>query len=245
MVLVHTGLLTAFLGLISTLKPLAFAGLRKRRHGLGLLAAGVAIALVGWNLPAGTTQVKTARSELDRFVPAHQFSEFHSIRVNAPKEQVYEAIKKVRADEIFLFRTLTWMRRFGQPGPESILNAPESMPIVEVATRTTFLTLADRPGDELVVGTTVLRPRGAPAPKSADEFQQLTQPGFALAAMNFRLEDSGANSTLVSTETRVYATDDSARRRFARYWRTIYPGSAFIRRMWLGAIKRRAESVIL
>jgi hypothetical protein len=41
--------------------------------------------------------------------------------------------------------------------------------------------------------------------------------------------------------THVFATD-TARRRFALYWRIIYPGSAFIRRMWLQAIKRRAET---
>ncbi len=29
--------------------------------------------------------------------------------------------------------------------------------------------------------------------------------------------------------------------RFAIYWRVIYPGSALIRRMWLDAIRRRAE----
>ncbi len=47
---------------------------------------------------------------------------------------------------------------------------------------------------------------------------------------------------LVTAETRVYATDASARRRFARYWRVIYPGSALIRRRWLRAMKRRAEA---
>src|SRR5207249_1334734 len=32
-------------------------------------------------------------------------------------ERVFQAIKEVRADEIFLFRTLTWTRWFGRPGP--------------------------------------------------------------------------------------------------------------------------------
>jgi hypothetical protein len=58
--------------------------------------------------------------------------------------------------------------------------------------------------------------------------------------MNFRLEDEG-ETCLVSTETRVQTTDASSRRRFAMYWFVIYPGSALIRRMWLRAIKRRAE----
>jgi len=30
------------------------------------------------------------------------------------------------------------------------------------------------------------------------------------------------------------------RRRFAAYWRLIYPGSALIRRSWLRAIRQRA-----
>jgi hypothetical protein len=65
-------------------------------------------------------------------------------------------------------------------------------------------------------------------------------PGFALAAMNFVVTPDGANGSIVSTETRVYATSVLARRRFAAYWRVIYPGSALIRRMWLRAIEHRA-----
>jgi len=38
----------------------------------------------------------------------------------------------------------------------------------------------------------------------------------------------------------VFANSPSARRRFAAYWRVIYPGSAIVRRMWLRAIARRA-----
>jgi hypothetical protein len=46
----------------------------------------------------------------------------------------------------------------------------------------------------------------------------------------------------VTTETRILATDDGARRRFGAYWRVIYPGSALIRIGWLDAIRRRAET---
>ena len=62
------------------------------------------------------------------------------------------------------------------------------------------------------------------------------------AAMNLRIEDAGPAACTLTTETRVYATDTSTRRHFAFYWRVIYPGSALIRRMWLRAIARRAES---
>jgi hypothetical protein len=67
-------------------------------------------------------------------------------------------------------------------------------------------------------------------------------PGFAAATMNFRIEDADPTSCMLTTETRVYATDISTRRVFAGYWRVIYPGSALIRRMWLRAIAQRAES---
>jgi hypothetical protein len=39
----------------------------------------------------------------------------------------------VTADEIALFRTLTWLRRFGRPGPESMLNPPPHVPVLDVA----------------------------------------------------------------------------------------------------------------
>jgi uncharacterized SAM-binding protein YcdF (DUF218 family) len=58
--------------------------------------------------------------------------------------------------------------------------------------------------------------------------------------MNFLIAPDGPDGSVVSTETRVFATSPAARRRFAAYWRVIYPGSAIIRRMWLRAIRRRA-----
>jgi len=64
---------------------------------------------------------------------------------------------------------------------------------------------------------------------------------FASATINFRIEDAGPAACTLTTETRVYATDASTRRRFALYWRVIYPGSALIRRMWLRAVARRAK----
>jgi hypothetical protein len=161
---------------------------------------------------------------------------------------VYQALKSVTAEEIVLFRTLTWLRRFGLPGPESILDPPAHVPLLNVATRTSFLVLAEEPDREIVLGTLVAappgwRPSGKPTPDGFRAFFVTTNhPGFAPAAMNFRIEDAGPAACMLTTETRVYATDTSTRRRFALYWRVIYPGSALIRRMWLRAIARRAES---
>ncbi len=245
-VVVYTGLLAAFLGFVSFLRPLRFLGIATRPRGLILFGCGLLIVLIGFCLPVRETRIGAPQTQLDSFVPVWQFHEFHSLRVNAPPVQVYRAIKEVRAKEIRFFATLTWIRRFGRPGPESVLNAPETMPLLEVATRTSFLLLAEVPQHEIVLGTLVAappgwRPKGRPTPEG---FKALKEPGFALAAMNFRLEDAASNGTIITTETRVYATDASTRRRFAPYWRTIYPGSALIRRMWLRAIKQRAEAYL-
>lgn len=242
---VYAGLAVAFLGGISILTPLAFLGIHSRFAALSFFVIGLIMILVGATLPPKETRVAAPQTRLDEFVPFYQFHEFHSTRIHAPTDLVFQAIKEVRADEIFLFRTLTWIRRFGRSSRESILNPSRGLSLLDVATRSGFLLLAEEPDRELVFGMAVIMPAGfrwgrAPLP---EDFKRIRQPGFALAVMNFRLAEGGAGLTLLTTETRIYATDLPTRRRFARYWRVIYPGSAFIRRMWLRAIRRRAEIV--
>ena len=195
--------------------------------GLIALAAGLPIGLlvsaIGFALPAEEKRITKPASHLDEFAPVWQFNEVHRIHVDAPPARVYAAMRAVRAEEILLFRTLTWIRRFGRPLPEGILNPGDKDPIIDIATRGGFEMLIDEPPRELVIATTVLRSRR----------------GRAEAWMNFRITPDEGGS-LVSTETRVYANTAWARRRFSNYWRVIYPGSALIRRMWLRAIERRA-----
>lgn len=201
--------------------------------------------MIGVNLPAGEKKIAARETLLDDFVPAYQFDELHSIQIKAPRERVYAAIRDVTPNEISLFATLTWIRRLGRSEKESILNPPPNEPILSLAMRTSFMKLAEEPDREIVVGTLVAAPKGVRPKKDStpDDFKALHTPGFALAAMNFRLADTGNGETLLTTETRVYATDASTRRKFAAYWRVIYPGSSLIRVMWLRAIRRRAEKM--
>src|SRR5229473_1397624 len=136
-------------------------------------------------------------ARLDEFAPEHQFNEVHGIRIRAPRNRAYRAIKEVTAGDL---------------------------------------------EQEIVVGAVVLAPAGVKKPRTPEQFKQIADPGFAKATMSFRIEDAGDGTCLVSTETRVHATDAPARRRFGRYWALIRPASGFLRRMWLRAIKRRAES---
>lgn len=173
-------------------------------------------------------------------MPVWHFRERHSIRISAPPARVFAAIKEVRAKEIFFFNVLVWIRRGGRNGPESILNPGATAPLLDVATRSGFIYLADDAPRELVIGTVVIAPAGPRRTLTPETLKTPPAPGFAVGAVNFLVTPEGPNASLVSTETRVFANSPSARRRFARYWRVIYPGSALIRVMWLRAVRRRA-----
>src|SRR5215468_3023933 len=58
--------------------------------------------------------------------------------------------------------------------------------------------------------------------------------------MEFRFEPIPAG-TVLSTETRILATDPGTRRSFAAYWFLIRPSSSAIRREVLAVVARRAE----
>jgi hypothetical protein len=243
-VLVYLGLIIVLLACISLVKPLRFLGIHSRSRAAMLLGGALLLSGAGFAWPAKETRIAQPQTQLDQFAPAYQFGELHATRVAASCSRTYAAIKGVRADEIFLFRTLTWIRRFGRAGPESILKPSERSPLLEVATRTSFVLLAEEPGREVVVGTAVATPPGFKLgrPPVPEDFKDLHAPGFAIAAMNFLVSDAGPDACLVTTETRVFATDESTQRKFGYYWRVIYPGSALLRIMWLRAIKRRAET---
>ena len=62
--------------------------------------------------------------------------------------------------------------------------------------------------------------------------------GSVRIVANFLAEALPDGRTRLSTETRVAAVDDDARRAFRRYWRLVGPFSALIRRRWLAAARR-------
>ena len=240
--IVYSGLVVTAAGLILFIKPIERLHVTSRSQALAIAGIGAVILGVGLTIPASESRVTRVETRLDEFVPIWQFSELHTMRIAAPPAQVFDAIRNVRASEISLFNALTWIRRGGGRAPESILNAGDTVPLLDVATRSGFIYLADDAPREIVVGTVVVAPSGARGALTPETFKTRLAPGFALAAMNFLVTPEGQNASIVSTETRVYANSTGARRRFAGYWRVIYPGSALIRVMWLRAVRRRATA---
>jgi len=177
---------------------------------------------------------------LDRFLPDYDVHEVHSIRVRAQPLAIHRALFEVTANEVWLFRALMTVRGLGARGADG------SRPIVEGAQAGGFAILLDEPGRELVLGVMgrfwQLRQRSIRRIGSPAEFVSFAEPGYARAAMNFLIEPEDGGACRLTTETRVRATDARARRAFRAYWTFVHPGSAFIRRMWLRAIRRRAQA---
>lgn len=182
---------------------------------------------------------------LDMVMPAWDVRDAHRLRIGAPPERVYAAVKAVTVADVPVMMFLLGVRTLPArlTGGRRRVRAADR-PLLEGILGEGFTLLAERPAQELVVGTIgqfwKLRGGARREAGDAEAFAGFREVGFAKAAMNFMLRPV-EGGTLLSTETRVAATDAAARRAFRRYWRVIYPGSALIRWVWLRAIKRRAE----
>lgn len=251
-VLLYSGLVLLALGSVSLVRPLSFLGIATRLHALVVFVAGLVAAAVALLVPPPAARAGArGPARIDEFAPQFQFGEFHERIVRATPERVFRAIHEVPAGDIRLFRLLTWIRSPRLPwtkAPESIMNPRPKVPILDTALKSGFVLLAEEKDREIVLGTFVARPRGsqialgADAAETSRRFAALSAPGYAKAAMNFRVEPGPDGSCRLTTETRIYATDAATARRFATYWRFILPGSAILRVTWLHAIAARAES---
>src|SRR5438552_2737624 len=90
---------------------------RARWTGRGVHSTIMTPGLIGTSLWPMSAH-PTGMSRLEEFAPAYEFNEVHRIRIRAPRIRIYRSFKEVTAGEITLFRTLTWIRRFGRAGPE-------------------------------------------------------------------------------------------------------------------------------
>ena len=240
--LLYAAAVVASLGSLSLFGGL---GRTERRRGVLALVAGLLLAAVALVLPAPLRRAARRRTRLDELVPLWQFSERHATRVRASPERVEAAVRAVTAGEVRLFRLLTALRnprRLWRRQPASLLAPPAGRPLLETALASGFVLLAEEPGRELVLGLVLVAPPTTLRENlTPSRFRDLAEPGYAKAALAFQIDDEGGGWTALVTETRVFATDPGTARRFALYWRAIYPGSALLRRTWLRAIRRRAE----
>jgi hypothetical protein len=176
-----------------------------------------------------------ATTLIDEVVPEFDFGIRHARRVDAPPERVVAAIEGYRlggaASLLLKFR--------GVRLPAGTMR--------DVLTRSGFTVLAERPGLEVVAGTTgqfwKLREQAhIEAPLDLQSFRAFDRPGWAQGAISLRIEPLEDEWTDLITETRVRCADGAARRRFTIYWLLIRVFSGWLRRDFLRRIARMAEA---
>jgi hypothetical protein len=189
--------------------------------------------------------------KLDDFMPHYHFNEVHRLRVRAQPEVVFQAVKTLSVSEmpklvhgLMVLRGLPakLLGTFHEP-PASEKNG--KMTFLEEMLSADFILLAETPGREVVLGLVGEFWRMAPravVQSSSEAFLRFEAPGYAKVAANL-LVTAEKGGAWLQTETRILAMDKTSRRKFGRYWFVIALGSGLIRRLWLRAIKRKAETV--
>jgi hypothetical protein len=167
--------------------------------------------------------------------------------VRADPARAFRALSEVTPGEIRLLGLLMGIRslpsRLLGRGPR---RSDLRRPVLDVALGAGFVRLAEDEPHELVLGAAgrfwTLAPGQCVPLAGPEAFRTFAAPDHVRTTMDFRVLETGPGACRVTTETRIAATDASARRKFGLYWSLVHPGSALIRRMWLRAIKRRAEA---
>jgi hypothetical protein len=184
-------------------------------------------------------------SRLDELLPNFDVEIIHTRRVGASPAGAVAAARAATPGEMPLVRFLYALRS----APAVLTRArrlprDKGRPQWEQMLESGFVSLADEE-DEIVLGYAGQPWKlsgGSPAGvRSAAAWEGFATPGYVKAAMSFRAE-AAEGGALLTTQTRVLATDEVSRRRFGRYWRVIRPGSSLIRLSWLRAAARRAEA---
>jgi len=157
---------------------------------------------------------------IDDLVPEYDAREVHSVALAVDPARAVEAALAVTVASDAIVATLLRLR--GLRGTGTIGDSFARMGFEEL----------ERNDHEVVFDASGMpwRPRGG-----IRRFDDAAL-GSVRVATDFRSD--GARLT---TETRVAAIDDAARRAFLRYWRVVGPFSALIRRRWLAAASAAAQ----
>ena len=179
---------------------------------------------------------------IDEFLPNPDFRAAYQIRINAPRSVVYESLLHSDFSELWLTRFLMTLRT-GKRMPRHRIpgDLRQRLP------GTGFLILEEVPDDELVIGVAgrFWRPDGGRClDLTASNFIEFSRTGYAKVAWNFKLRTDSpeAESTILSTETRIKCFGPTALWKFRLYWSLVGPFSGLIRKAILKQVTTNAES---
>jgi hypothetical protein len=169
------------------------------------------------------------------------------VTVDAPPKRVFTAVRELTPAELspLIFWMLDIRNLPAKLTGNHVPTAVQPGPFLDQLYKGGFIPLAEVPGCEIVFGLVgqfwKLAGGEDPHIPSPGAFLAFDDPAYAKVAANLLVSVDEQGCTRCSTETRIHVPDPQTRRKFATYWRIISMGSAFIRVLWLKAIKRKAE----
>jgi hypothetical protein len=236
------GIVLTLIGLISLVRPLRFLFVINRKIAAAVCCGGLLLSATCllWQVPLFHSEV--SRQHIDTLMPDYSFREYHEVRVQASSNQVMQAVHEVSISDIPTVRFLLRLRALAGGKREDIDHSRQEKPHPESQSTQDSGFFSDT--NEFASGMIMKTWASANPPPmtTAEQFISFKDSGYVKVAFNFYVKSLGNGKTLLSSETRIHANDDKARRIFGRYWRIIYPGSAITRRVWLDAVAARAES---
>ena len=195
---------------------------------------------------------------LDKYLPEYDFTEVHTIKINSSAETAYKSMLETTMKEIhwfvgfllnlralpekFVGRKENWQSSGAFPGDKSLFTQ---------MLKNSFTKIDEQAPREVVFGLIVPGSIGRVWKESSGQILQspdaatflaFNNPDFLHVIANFSIDPANEPGfVIVRTESRTKGLSEKARRNFRPYWFIIRPWSGLIRRLWLKAIRRRAE----
>ena len=180
--------------------------------------------------------------DLDDVVPVADHVTRQSRVIDAPPSVVWEELHRLQLSSLPVSLLLSSVRAlpillFGKGRRRGGLDRT-FLDVVPIPV------LSSEPPSAVVFGGPIQAWRlfGGTTPPALDAaaLRDWSEPGWVKVGMEFRLTPA-VGGTRLTCETRVVATDPATRRRFARYWLVVRPGSSAIRWELLTAVALRSE----
>jgi multisubunit Na+/H+ antiporter MnhB subunit len=236
------GIIITLIGLISLIRPLRFLFVFNRKIAAAVCCGGLLLSAICLLWPVPLLHSEGSQQHIDALMPEYSFREYHEVQVQASPNYVMQTMRQVSISDIPTVRFLLRLRELAGGKREDIDHSRQKKSLSESQSTQDSGFFSD--ANEFVSGkimkswVTAIPPRMT----TAEQFISFKDSGYIKVAFNFYVKNLGNGKTLLSSETRIHANDDKARRIFGRYWTIIYPGSAITRRLLLDAVATRVES---
>lgn len=203
-------------------------------------------------LPQSDT-AKYGNLDFTTLLPGAPFHERHTRSIDQPVETVWKALLNLTGDEIRLLQPL-----FKPRGLPAILTGKQSpqptgdRPVLDLFADEGFVMLRKDERPRNGRATLIFGAAGrfwSPTHNtpvlftSPQDFLAFDAPDHAKTVARFDVFASPVGtSTRIETETLVAGTDPASTRKFRPYWMLIRGPSGLLRRSWLAAVERRANT---